>query len=149
MFWGLIERIETSKICSYLTSTRLCGRRYGRPKSNPFHCTSDMPLSATNHVVKSYPISTILISTDRSWVDLENCVTGFFWYDPVLWRCCTRLPKMCYYYFGLWRDKVEVRRGAERSMTKDLCIKCYVKCPEAVSEHDVLILNGSWPNILS
>ena len=77
IFWHLIELIKTSKICACLTSSHVCGPRYGRSKSGPFCCTRDMPLSGLNYVVKSYPISTILTSTDRSWADLEISVTGF------------------------------------------------------------------------
>jgi hypothetical protein len=44
---------------------------------------------------------------------------------------------------------VEVRRGAERSRVRDLSIQYSVQCLEAVSEHKLLILNGSCTDILS
>ena len=88
-----IEPIKTSKICSYLTSPHVCGLRYGRSKSGRFHCTRDIPLSTTNHVVKSYPISTILTSTVNQWPDLEFYVTGFPWFDLVPWLYGIRFGK--------------------------------------------------------
>ena len=47
-----------------------------------------------------------------------------------------------------WR-RGEVQRGAERSTKKDLCIKYFIQCPGAVSEHEDLILNGSCTDMLS
>jgi hypothetical protein len=41
----------------------------------------------------------------------------------------------------------EVRRGAERSTRKDLCMKYSIQCADDVSEHEDIILNGSCTNV--
>jgi hypothetical protein len=43
----------------------------------------------------------------------------------------------------------EVRRGAERSMKKDLCIKYYIQCNQDVSEYEDLRSKGSCCNMFS